>query len=644
MLGKSIILAALMLTTSSPVLAAAVTSSSDSYIPEIETTKPLNDLLENNKFKTLYTSNYFAKDDNVDVSNNDAVVPLQLAEWHYGYSDYNLYFYVWNRSQYAGFDLFSDLNGVTLQDLSTGSYYMYPIKYISKTDNQFYKFKIEIANLTVFDFLTDDGDRSYSLGQLFLKDKLSEYGLANAYAYGKKYIYSGSLAADNLDMSEEETKILNVDVTGGTYRTTSADVGLDTPGGVYSASASHNDLHYVYFNVPDTYLEEYGEVAEYHFSYHPILLNPIVTLKGSPVSNTSIQQTANANDYGDNFYAIYQWMQANETKIIHDGFRNYGFFAYKMYNLTNVILDIFLFIGTGGLWNINKYSTVSTAGMNLIIFEDNSVPYIFQAIPLDNETDAVSSNVMNHLITLDTLPQWASLYFDGKVYDAFDDLWNASLVEEHLRYDQGDYVLSSYDRNNHSEAVNTWRDKNNGYPVGEDVVIHPIEKITHSNTSTDQEDWFLEDDSDIIADFHQNYLDAQAQAKTPYIFRFWHSQSIIMSLFYEGIGNNQDFWHYGTVCTQNRAGSAFVGYGIYDLVSLDLTFTKDGNETIIPIVADPVNINPKIDPGVDVEDSNVDIWSIVKKILIAVAIFIGVVFALWLLLKIIGWTRKAFKS
>lgn len=643
MLGKTIILAGLMMMTSSPALAAVAVSNS-TYTPEIESTKPLTDLLQNNKFKTLYQASYYAKDDNVNISDNDAVIPLQLAEWHYGYSDYGLYFYVWNRPQYTGFDLFSSLNGVTLQDLASGSFYLYPIKYISSTENQFYKFKIDIPSLTLYDYLTDEGYRNYSLGQLHLKNKVSANGLATAYTYGKKYVYSGSLAADDLEMFETETEVLSVNATGGTYRTTSADVGLDTPGKMYDASMSHNDLHYVYFNVPNSLLNQYGQVAEYHFTYHPILLNPIVTLQGSQVTNSSIQQTSDPNDYGENYYAIYQWLKANDRNFVHNQWKDYGFIPYRYDSEVSEFMDIFIFIITAGVYSARHIEHLGNEANKVDAFRTVCIDSTFNAIPLNEETDSVSSAQMDNLINLDTLPQWASLYFDGKVYETFEDLWNASLVEEHLRYDQEDYILYSYDRNNHSKAVNTWRDRNNGYPVGEDVTIHPIEAITHSNVNTDLEDWFLEDDEDMIAAFHNNYTNATATGKTPYIFRFWHSQSIIESLFYEGIGNENDFWHYNTICTKNRAGSIFQGYGIYDLISLDLTFEKEGQETIIPIVADPININPKIDAGVDVVKETVDIWAIVKKILIAAAIFVGIVFALWLLLKIIGWTRKAFKD
>lgn len=665
MLGKSFILAGLMLMTTTPALAANTSTATASYTPEIEETAPLKDLLENTRFKAQYSLGYYAKSASTDPNNPEGIYPIQLLEWHYGYSDYGLYFYVWNQTQYEGFDLFSSLNGITLQDLDTGSYYMYPIRYISKTNEQFYKFKIDLLDLSLFDYLTEDGNRSYSVGQLHLKKKVSQTGLATAYTFGKKYIYSGSLNADNLEMQQKDIDILTVDVGKGVYQSQASELDV----------FRHTDLHYVYFNVPNEYISTYGEVAEYHFSYYPVSLAPIAAIQGTALNQTAINSASNPHSFNqvngkDNYTARYQWYTENDANYYRDSQHEYGFvceyldegslgasgvLAGKTLTIASAMVSIGLtpitfgisllgLMGTTGMAAYTEAIKAQQWGYLRDLYFENGHNYI----PIADAYDDVSSSKIDEYINLDNLELWSAYQYSEQakaLYPTFSDFFNASHVEEHLRYDAANYELSTFkaDRYSFSKDGITLSDEESAWDAFKQgsISIAPIEKITSSNASTDVETWKLETGTGDA--FHNNFVSASNTNKTPYIFRFAPTPSITYPLFYSSAKTNGALELAVDSC--NRAGSVYIGYGIYDLVSLDLTFEKNGVETIMPICADPLNINPAIDHAEATEgEEQIDIWAIVKKILVAAAIFIGIVFALWLLLKIIGWTRKAFKD
>lgn len=643
----------ILATANTAVTTAAVSRSVEMATPQIETTTPLEDLLENDKFKTLYTAGYYEKASSADHNNVEGIYPIQFTEWMYGYEDYNLYFYVWNQTQTSIFNLTSELNGVTIQDVSTGSYELYPISFVSKTGNQFYKYKLDIYDLDLYKFLTDTGTRQYSLGQLHLKKNNSSTGLSSAYPFGKRYIYQGIVADATLTMEEDELDLLSVTPTGGVFRSDSAQsdeiLGSETEGYRYKAMA-HNDLHYVYFNIPNEYLNEYGDVAEYHFSYYPVVLNPFVGLAGSAVSNAAIQSATDPNTaFGTNYYAIYQWLKYNTSyKFTGDTYK-YGFTNERIdSNLYYAILysglastiPAFMVGGLGGYgvaaWTISMWATKASNyadSLEALLRDTQGL----NALPISEPTGAVSSKQMDQYINFSNLADWAYIP-EGYSSQTFADYLESIKVEEHLRYNQDNYLLEAYDYSGNSRATNNFRDHNNGYPVSEDLSIPAISRVNTNLLEDYKDTYFLEDSSDVLQDFEDNCDQAQVENETPYIFRFAHTYSYLFSMFYNRINKTTSEPGYS-----NRAGTYEIATGIYNLVSLDLTFAKDGVETIMPICADPLNINPGLTPNIDPTLAN-DGMNILYIILAIIALIVAIFVFIKLLPQIILNTIKISKE
>lgn len=657
---KALSLTTLLLSVVAP-FSAMKQAAAVVYVPAIEESNPRDDLLENDRFRTMYGAGYYDTQSvsSDPVNNPEGIWPLQFTEWHYGYNDYALYFYVWNETAFDDFNLTSVLNGISIQDLDSGSYYFYQIEKISDYQNRFYKFKVLIDDLNANTFLTDEGVRQYNVGQLHLKKNANIYGLATAYNYGKQYIYTGSLNEEDLAMEENELETLSIDVKGGTYAVQASNEDV----------FRHSELHYVYYSIPDSMLEEYGEVAEYHFSYHPIQLAPIVAIQGSEVNSSTIVSTTNINDFATNYFAKYQWLNNRATEYTNVGgfeygitgaylapnsLNNVGIIASRVGAVANALGSIalafctygagaLLALGSPAVWAYSELLAID--GWNLLrdLYIDND----FNAIELANPEDDVTSDKLDEFINLNNLSNWAIYSQDSNLrrkYSTFNEYFNASKIEEHLRYDQEDYELKTFSKDKYSfakdgiklsEDDDSWNTFQNG-----SVTVAPIEEISSSDAATNETNWKLEKGTG--SEFHNDYLAAKARNETPYIFRFAPTPSLVYPLYWSKVDNGSGLFGIGelNVANCNRIGTSYTGVGIYNLTSLDLTFAKEGQETIIPIAADPININPRIDHATASESDN---WlDMIKKFLTIILIVLLVMFSLWILFKIIGWTRRAF--
>lgn len=669
---KAITLSNMLLSSVAPI-AAFTTREAATVKTAIEQTSPLADLEEDSAFKTAYDGGAYNKANLTTNDPKDGIYPLQLAEWHYGYSDYGLYFYIWNKTQYDGYDLKSVLNGITIQNLKTGSYSMYPISYVSGNGNQFYKFKINVSELDSMTYLDKDGSRRYSLGEVLLKKKSSPDGLATAYKYGKAYVYTGSLSNETLAMDQDDLEVLNTNVHTGTYMTQAKE----------SNTFNHHELHYVYFNIPNEY-DIFGELVEYHFTYYPIPLAPILCIQGEELTNSQINNASNVLAIGNNnYYGRYQYFKKNsinyQSVSTNNGWSSdeygialayvdnnttnyYGVLAERIFGMANVVGSVALAFVTYGIGSIASLGTPAIWAHSMLLEGDgqenlrnayipNSWYSNLNAIAISNGTNDVSSKQLDEYINFNNLGSWANYAVNQELknkYNTFNKYLDACFVEEHLRYDQESYKLDTYGKNavsfakngmTNPESADAWSE----FAIGQEV-IKPIEKITSSNIDTDETNWKLEIGT--AQEFNQTFNDAQNNNQSTYIFRFAPTTSVCYPVYWTKVGDGGAPWDIldlfkGVVWNCDRIGSLYIGTGIYNLTSLDITFARDGVETIIPICADPKNINPRINSPVDDSPNSGCNSGDIRKVLSMILTVTLIILAAWLIIKLIGWINKA---
>ena len=142
-------------------------------------------------------------------------------------------------------------------------------------------------------------------------------------------------------------------------------------------------------------------------------------------------------------------------------------------------------------------------------------------------------------------------------------------------------------------------------------------KLTRSKATDSQNLYIAESDCEAFYKFY----DENCADKTVYLFRYrvdTDYQSIEATGFYDtekGVWANGDtYWASSTVPAYFFSEAVDLNFDI-----LDVTFTADSVETVIPVVAKPIDVIPDGTPPVElVEDTQWWVWLIVA----AVALFV----------------------
>ena len=139
------------------------------------------------------------------------------------------------------------------------------------------------------------------------------------------------------------------------------------------------------------------------------------------------------------------------------------------------------------------------------------------------------------------------------------------------------------------------------------------------------------DDKENIVNFCNN---ERLNYKTPYIFRFALADYFSGSFrcVYQDVVDNitYTFTEYLGYCVQEN--SVIQNFDI-----IDLTFEKNGRQSIIPVVADPIDIYTDITPPPSVDN---DWWEkLIKLLLLLILIFIVIPF----IIRLINWFSNVFR-
>lgn len=182
--------------------------------------------------------------------------PENTNETVYGDRYYNVYLYFYNPSGYV-----LESKG---DDAVQISGYNYFIKYLNKTsDGLYYKYKI-IYKDALYDRMTaysrlHSGEREYVVEQLFFyvmpNLALPYVDLSVTFTFSGYASGFGGNSTSRLQCVIEDSETLQLEVTPTMYR----------PAGTSGKNDYTRDmLHSVYFSVPNSYLETYGEMYEVH--------------------------------------------------------------------------------------------------------------------------------------------------------------------------------------------------------------------------------------------------------------------------------------------------------------------------------------------------------------------------------------------
>ncbi|MGN0805000.1 MAG: hypothetical protein ACI4MS_06425 [Candidatus Coproplasma sp.] len=586
-----------------------------------------------------------------------------VVEYCYSFSssnrnNYGLYVYFYNPSA-LNISTTSKSNKISLGvkyvnddlgNVKVEEYEKFDLLFCSKSEGDlkdlYYKFKI-------IDHESSDGktivDRVNSLERRY---DISEIELltvgdinATAYGVGGTFTFTGyakgygwdTEAESTLTCSRVDLETITLDVYPTYFR----------PEGTYNDGYTQDTLHSVYFSVPNEILDNYGDMTAVHATWLNAQTAPIFVTGNSTVFNALFPFLATyvsggtAGDYYSPLeYALVATKAVDNVKLEVMA-ANYGYYAYNCYlngtiesNFTPTYDNFLQYLNYIFLADNKDADNYVLSAEKLLGDKINGVKGWLQTFTeeygdisqYDWETDTYISGMVND--------KYSRVLFDS-VDSEFTDVKIQSTDEYHLTDNTISDTLWTRLFGGSLKAENSYDISAIQKVVSNDISLYST-KSAFCNKF-----YIAESDYDNFTDY---VINAESQNKTVYLFRYYQSEYVShevsefkrttkwsASTFsnlgsYEGLDTNAYFCQ---------------GWLQLDFDIIDLTFTKEGKETVITVAMSPLDLGADFTPPVDTTSDGFD-W---KKLL---AIILGFVILIILicvfapvLIPILGYVVKA---
>ena len=537
--------------------------------------------------------------------------PQIVAFAEYGYSfyadnqdDYGLYVYVYN-PQGQAIDTDTDRNKIALAYGGQENWTKYNLEFLDYSseagyEGLFYKFKVSLTEDEKSDILgrVAQNARVYEISGI----ELSVGNIVTDYTVAMRYTYSGYALGYGSALATESTlactadgfeKYLNLDVHPTYYRPEGTNGENDY---------TQDSLHSVYFSVPKDVVEEYGGLSAVHATWLDAVLAPVLVTGDKDAYDAILPYLG--QDIGQNTDALEYAYVGDAEFGATGGFGETGWGGVYGYNFPEA------WMGLGGDGVINSTDRVVSA-----------LYWLFYAGEGENSADeyALSSEAIE-----EKLVELTEQYGGELVNDRYSRVLFDSVAEEftelnipaELEYDLRNEVLGS-----------SWWDKLWGITHDESAAFDGIKAIYEVqegdfvirddvlDTEETADNLYIapEDTEEFKAFYDENKADSVV-----YLFRYQVSDYISAeaTLFEpdDFIGNSWSLTDTNAYFMQETVNLDF------DII--DLTFTKDNVDTVIPVVSDPINNIPDGTPPVYTEtDENFD-WKTLLGIVLGAVLLI----------------------
>ena len=544
---------------------------------------------------------------------------LQFVE--YCYTDdvsekgnYGLYLYVYNPALLR----FSANNNVVNmavaydEDGEPSEYSNVPLMLCGYSHGEYafrvYKFRISLPSSVYVNARScnqKNGYRQYDIASIQLRavgETLSQdNAIARAYrcsGYAKGYDET-SMQKSTYACTWENFETLTLDVKSTFYR----------PEGTNGKSDYTQDsLHSVYFAVPNDTLDEYGRLSVIHATWLNAVLNPgLVT--GNLTAYNEINKFLGVKlDDGDEDDLDFIYIGACEPVLIYQS----GVYSYNhgfVYNWTHDSSNLL----------VNKYlgEKIDTLYLNFYAGSD-----IDSADNYTLSSDDILAEMKN------SLSRYGGDAVNGKYSRNIFESVDSEFTDITIKADENFSLTSQVISNNFWEKL---------FGVYQTTVFDGIEAI-HAVTESDVKG-SVEDVSNRLyisqsdyADFMAFYAAQTLLNKTVFLFRYQVSdyvsqEATLMNVKPDSISNFWDKIDTNAYFFQETVNLDF------DII--DLTFSKEDDYKVIPVVSDPIDIvHDATPPTHTTSDEDSDWW----KIILGALLLVVIVFA------IISWGPPLLKS
>ena len=544
---------------------------------------------------------------------------------------YGLYLYVYNpsRTRYA------ERIGASVANIATAygpdgkpsSYENLPLKNCGYTtgkyDKLFYKFRImdtEEVEENAIAGNTKNGKRRYDLAGFQLledgQELAKDYSIATTYyvsGYGKG-CGAGAENESTLKVEWEELDTIELTVRHTNYRT-----------GEYVDNVC-DELNTVYFSVPERYFEDYGGLQKIKAEWYEYKTNPVFITSNADAYNALCDyRTTNIGEYTSNL--DYRVVWESEYGPYNDSFfPSHLWTYYQSYNAT--------------IGEIYDDGLARRAELSANRSYTNKVDWLFKKDLEEDKTYAVSREEVEDYMDwyTENYPlqiKVANMYSEG-LFSSSIDTDRLALLKD--KSSTRGYIVQEIDAGDSQDllfkAEQSWWDltwngvkyEEKGY---EPIVVLTASDIAGLNSNTFAEKFLINDTDKETVFVHVKEMIEKGERAV--LFRFAVTDYYASIADFDQISNaDDDFSTDGYVAQE----TVFLNFDI-----ISLTFRKDGIDSVIACVSDPINIINGFDPPNGLNAGKDDSGAL-KKLIALIVLIVVVIFIIWLIRKLFGNKQK----
>lgn len=540
---------------------------------------------------------------------NSKTQVISFSEYCYSYysknqGNYGLYVYVYN-PQGKAFDERTERNKIQFSADGGKSYDKYVLQFLNYShgadcEGLFYKFKVVFTNeqrKVVLNAL-DSEKRVYKISGI----ELSSGGNVVEYPVVQTYEYTGF--AEGYGAFEGSADSLSCKVDGlSLYLTLDVHSTYYRPSGTNGGAYAQDTLHSVYFSVPNNLIEEYGEMTAVHATWLNARTSPIFVTGDETVYNAVRAYLGQYVDGGD------YWLLKDENK---NNDLQYSLIASKYIESADWNNASY-----GSSWlsyNANRRYTNSDVDLYTLAYcfladNGNADDYTLPAEALvGNKSEGVKG----------WFEEYSATYGGDLVNDRFSSALFSEVAEAFT-----DVTITADDTfklTDEQISQNWWQQfVGGGYNVTgtTEYLISAIKQVgadDFKSTAYETCEGLYIDESD-YDEFKAFYDEATENDETVYLFRYAQTEYVN---------------HEVAVYSKGDDGAIIKGFG-YDYVNtnayfaemwvqldfdiIDVTMTKNGVDTVIPVVMSPVDLAADATPPVVTNEDGAAWWAYVIIIL-----------------------------
>lgn len=515
--------------------------------------------------------------------------PQIVAFAEYGYSfyadnqdDYGLYVYVYN-PQGQAIDTATDRNKISLAYGGRENWTKYNLEFLDYSseagyEGLFYKFRVSLTEDEKSDILDDvvQNARVYEISGI----ELSVGNIVTDYTVAMRYTYSGYALGYGSALATESTlactadgfeKYLTLDVRPTYYR----------PEGTNGEAYARDTLHSVYFSVPDEILGEYGKMTAVHATWRNAKTNPVFVTGNKEVYESVLPYVGQAVDGGQFTYA------KDDVSPVPYSLISSRYIESASWNGAAPTLSYMSYNANRSYTNSDK--EVTTLYYCFLAENGDADNYTLPAEKLTGEGGYFESYTKEHGGEL------VNARYSRELFEETADEFTDITISESDTFELTDEVISQ----------NLWQQfVGGGYDVSgtNTYTVSAIKQVEDGDLSGDKtevcEKLYI-DESD-YTEFERYCEEAEKREETVYLFRYCQSEYLCYEAaeYLRGEG--------GQGLAGKNFGYDFVDTNAYfmqmwvqlDFDIIDLTFTKDDVDTVIPAVMSPTDIAADGSPSV----------------------------------------------